>query len=100
MEAMATGTPVIGSHVGGIPEMVKHGTTGFLVPPGDVAALAERLHWVLAHPAEACAMGCRARAFAEHFFSTAAYVHGYRQIFATAQALLTGRGDQHADTPL
>ena len=100
MEAMATGTPVIGSHVGGIPEMVKHGTTGFLVPPGDVAALAARLHWVLAHPAEACAMGCRARAFAEHFFSTAAYVHGYRQIFAAAQALLTGRGDKYADTPL
>jgi glycosyltransferase involved in cell wall biosynthesis len=100
LEAMATGTPVIGSHVGGIPEMVKPGMTGFLVPPGDVAALAKRLRWILAHPAEGYVMGCHASAFAKHFFSTAAYVHGYRQIFAAAQALSTGQRDKHADTPL
>jgi len=100
IEAMATGLPVIGSRVGGIPGMIDNGTTGFLVSPGDVPALAERLQWVLAHPAEAHAMGRRARAFAEHFFSTAAYVHGYRRIFAAAQAFLTGQGDKRADTPL
>jgi glycosyltransferase involved in cell wall biosynthesis len=100
IEAMATGLPVIGSRVGGIPGMIENGTTGFLVSPGDVPVLAERLQWVLAHPAEACAMGCRARAFAEHFFSTTAYVHGYRQIFAAAQTFLTGQGDKYADTHL
>jgi glycosyltransferase involved in cell wall biosynthesis len=100
IEAMAAGLPVIGSRVGGIPGMLENGTTGFLVSPGDVPLLAERLHWVLAHPAEAHAMGCRARAFAKHFFSTAAYVHGYRQVIAAAQALLTGQGGVHADTPL
>jgi glycosyltransferase involved in cell wall biosynthesis len=81
VEAMAAGTPVIGSDVGGIPEMVKEGVTGFLVPPGDEITLAYRLRWVLEHPEEAREMGRRARAFAKGFFSTEAYVHGYRQIF-------------------
>src|SRR5437016_4013988 len=40
MEAMAAGLPVISTAVGGIPEMVIQSETGFLVPPGDVAALA------------------------------------------------------------
>jgi glycosyltransferase involved in cell wall biosynthesis len=100
IEAMATGRPVIGSRVGGIPGMIENGTTGFLVPPADASALAERLDWVLTHPAEAHVMGCSARAFAKHYFSTAAYVQGYRQVIAAAQALLTGRGGEHADTPL
>lgn len=43
LEAMACGTPVIGSAVGGIKYSVKDGQTGFLVPPNDPDALAERL---------------------------------------------------------
>src|SRR5947208_2559731 len=40
MEAMATGLPVISTNIGGIPEMVVENETGFLVQPGDAAALA------------------------------------------------------------
>src|SRR6185436_4751668 len=40
LEAMAAGTPVIATTVGGIPELVKHRETGLLVAPGDSAALA------------------------------------------------------------
>jgi colanic acid/amylovoran biosynthesis glycosyltransferase len=40
MEAMATGLPVVSTNLGGIPEMVVQNETGFVVPPGDVAALA------------------------------------------------------------
>lgn len=84
-EAMATGTPVIGSAVGGIPELVDDGRTGWLVPPGDEAALAARLAWVLEHPAEAAAAGARARVFATGFFSSDGYVRNYQRLFAAAR---------------
>ncbi|RPF47015.1 glycosyltransferase involved in cell wall biosynthesis [Thermodesulfitimonas autotrophica] len=83
-EAMAAGKPVIGSAVGGIPEMVQDGVTGFLVPPGDPETLADRLSWLLTHPEEAAEMGKRAKAFAEKFFSPAAYQQAYRELFAKA----------------
>jgi len=91
VEAMATGTPVIGSHVDGIPEIVQEGLTGFLVPPGDEEALAERLRWVLKHPQEAKAMGHRAREFARFFFSPEAYLAGYRRLFEMAKEVLKSR---------
>ena len=43
LEAMAHGRPVIASRTGGLPDKVEDGVTGFLVPPGDAAALADRL---------------------------------------------------------
>lgn len=84
-EAMACGTPVIGSRVGGIPELIEHGVTGFLVPPGDKEALAERLAWVLNHPEENRVMGERARARAKEFFSPEAYVRDYENLFRMAE---------------
>ena len=98
IEAMACGTRVIGSRVGGIPEMIEDGITGFLVPPGNEAVLADQLRWVLEHPGEACEMGRRARAFAKQFFSTEAYVRGYRQLFDAAQALMTEQGERAHST--
>ena len=41
LEAMAHGCPVVASAGGGVPELVEHGRTGWLAPPGDVAALAD-----------------------------------------------------------
>ena len=53
---------------GGPEEIIEEGRTGWLVPVGDVAAMAARLGWLLDHPAEAAAMGAAGRvAVAEQF---------------------------------
>jgi D-inositol-3-phosphate glycosyltransferase len=50
LEAMACGTPVVGTAVGGIKTTVVDGETGYLVQPNDPAGLAERLAWLHRHP--------------------------------------------------
>jgi glycosyltransferase involved in cell wall biosynthesis len=64
IEAMASGTPVVASRLGGLPEVVEHGVTGFLVEPGDVAELRGRLEQVLSDRRLAVRLGRNAR---EHF---------------------------------
>jgi glycosyltransferase involved in cell wall biosynthesis len=61
-EAMASGIPVIASDIGGIGELVEEGITGFLVPPHDSAALADRIMRFLARPELRCEMGEKALA--------------------------------------
>lgn len=69
LEAMASGTPVVASRVGGLPEVVDDGETGFLVAPGDVDGLRERLALLLADPARATEMGARARQVVQKRFT-------------------------------
>jgi glycosyltransferase involved in cell wall biosynthesis len=47
MEAMACGCCPVASNVGGIPELVRNGETGFLFKPGDVAELSALLTWII-----------------------------------------------------
>ena len=60
MEAMALGRPVISTYVAGIPELVRDGMEGWLVPAGDVDAVAEAMRACLSAPAEALAQMGRA----------------------------------------
>ncbi|MDB5801045.1 MAG: hypothetical protein JWL63_1984 [Rhodocyclales bacterium] len=57
LEAMACATPVVGTAVGGIQHTVVHGKTGYLVPPKNPRAIAERLALLASDPARRGAMG-------------------------------------------
>jgi len=74
LEAMACATAVVGSRVGGIPEVVADGVTGLLVAPDDPAALASALNTVLTQPSLATSMGQagRDRAVSEFGWRTVA----------------------------
>jgi len=69
LEAMACGSAVVASAVGGIPEVVADGQTGLLVPPGDEAALAEAINALVRDPARATEFGARGRTRAVAEFS-------------------------------
>ncbi len=60
VESMACGTPVIGSKVGGIRYTIRHGETGYLVPPKDPAATARRMAMILSKPGLRDQMGAAA----------------------------------------
>lgn len=62
LEAMAAGRPVVAARVGHVASIVDDGVEGFLIAPGDVGALAERLTRLLTRPALAATMGQAARA--------------------------------------
>lgn len=67
LEAAACGTPVVASNSPGIRESVRDGETGFLVPHGDVAALASAMRQLTASPALVESLGQNARPFAAAF---------------------------------
>lgn len=67
VEAEACGTPVVASNSPGIRESVRHGSTGFLVPHGDIGAMAEAFRRLADAPALVAEMGAKARSFAESF---------------------------------
>ncbi|HBV96280.1 MAG: glycosyl transferase [Peptococcaceae bacterium BICA1-7] len=72
LEAMAVGVPVVATSVGGLPEIVDHGTTGLLVPPADEAGLTRGITWMLDHPQEAVEMAAAAKEVVEQKFSASA----------------------------
>ncbi len=90
LEAMAAGLPILTTPVGGIPEAVTDGVEGFLVEPGNVAALADRLERLLGDPALARRMGEAARHKVDVAFSANAVV-------PQVEALYLGMGLRGAD---
>lgn len=61
LEGMACGIPAICTRVASMPEVVEDGVTGFVVPPNDPQALADRLTWLSEHPDDVVRMGAAAR---------------------------------------
>jgi len=67
LEAMTMGKPVVASRIGGIPDLVADGETGYLVPPGDENALCNALHKLINDPALREQMGTAGKKRAELF---------------------------------
>ncbi|RWN18193.1 MAG: glycosyltransferase family 1 protein [Mesorhizobium sp.] len=63
LEAQAAGLPVVAQDIAGVPEVVRDGQTGFLTPPGDVAAFASAIERLLARDDERTIMAAEARRF-------------------------------------
>lgn len=82
LEAMACGRPVIGSDVGGIKFTVKERETGFRVPAGDPVALADRIAYLLKHPAMMKQFGDRGAERATQFFTWARIARAVETVYA------------------
>jgi D-inositol-3-phosphate glycosyltransferase len=67
LEAMACGTPVIASEVGGLAYLVRDGETGFTIPSSEPDKLCEKLSWLLSDPALHRTMGLRAAEYARSY---------------------------------
>jgi D-inositol-3-phosphate glycosyltransferase len=67
LEAMATGTPVIASEVGGLAFLIRDGENGFHVPSRDPEALAERIYELLVNPGCRKRLGRQAREYAQKY---------------------------------
>jgi glycosyltransferase involved in cell wall biosynthesis len=84
LQALATETPVIGSDVGGIPEIIRHGETGRIFPAGSGAALAEAIIATLNETEKTRTMSDRGREFVEQNFSICAMLDRIDTIYRKA----------------
>lgn len=89
LDAMACGLPCVGTRIEAVPEIVRDGETGLLVPPGDPVPLAAALERLLRDPARARAMGARGRA---RVFASGLWTHVAARLERTLGAALGRRG--------
>ena len=89
LEAMSFGIPVIGTRVGGIPELVRPGYNGALIDVDDGQSLADEIARRYEDPAQLALQGANARLTAERFSAAAMAQHYaalYRQVLASQHA--------------
>jgi glycosyltransferase involved in cell wall biosynthesis len=68
LEAMASGKPVIGTRIGGIPHHIRDGWNGFLIDPANEQQLADKIEYLIDNPEERKSMGANSRKYAEEEF--------------------------------
>jgi glycosyltransferase involved in cell wall biosynthesis len=68
VEAMLCGTPVVATAAGGVPELVNHGTTGWLIPPADPVKLAEIINYCYSNPEQLNSIVAQAQIRSRNFF--------------------------------
>jgi glycosyltransferase involved in cell wall biosynthesis len=81
LEAFGAGVPVVGTTVGGTPEVIEDGISGYLVPTGDAEAMAERICESFDNPDELPEMGRRGRLCVQEKFGFATQAELYRDLF-------------------
>jgi glycosyltransferase involved in cell wall biosynthesis len=86
LEAMAAGLPVVASSVGGIPELVLEGETGFLVPPGDPQRLAGAIERLLDDPPLRRRLGAAGRTRVQERFNLASSRQAHLDLYASLLA--------------
>jgi glycosyltransferase involved in cell wall biosynthesis len=69
LEAMALGTPVVATRIAGVPDMLAHETSGWLIPPGDAGAMAAGITRLLTDPALRSQFAAAGRSTIETRFS-------------------------------
>jgi N-acetyl-alpha-D-glucosaminyl L-malate synthase BshA len=84
LEALASGAPVIASKVGGLPEVVSNGETGFLLPFGDVGAMADAAVGLLSDAKSWTIMSANAQQDARDRFAIDAIVERYQTLYRSA----------------
>ncbi|NIN09818.1 MAG: glycosyltransferase, partial [Gemmatimonadales bacterium] len=82
IEAMAAAKPVVATAIGGTPDVVDDSVTGFLIPPKDPAALADRIGRLCSEPSLRRAMGGRGRARVRERFSSGRMAADYIRLCA------------------
>jgi glycosyltransferase involved in cell wall biosynthesis len=85
LEAMASGRPVIASSVGGIPELVRDGSEGLLVPQGDAGALRAAIERLHGDAGFAVSMGRNGRARAKEVFAPRSHIDTIESIYECAR---------------
>jgi glycosyltransferase involved in cell wall biosynthesis len=81
LEAMAHRKPIVATRAGGLPDKVKPGENGWLVAPGDAAALAAAIEEALSDPARLLAMGAASREIVAREFAWSVLVERYLDLY-------------------
>jgi glycosyltransferase involved in cell wall biosynthesis len=93
LEAMAAGRACVATAVGGTPEVLRDGETGWLVPPGEPGALADAIEEVLTRPGEACRRGEAACRATRAGMSIEAMVRLHEEFYERAAGYLSKGGE-------
>jgi len=95
IEAMACGVPVVGFDIGGMPDMIEHKKTGYLVEPKDIKGLIEGIDWVISSADNGVDFLKECRGKAEKEYALDVQANAYRELYE--RIMTEGRGQKTED---
>ncbi len=97
VEAMACGVPVVGFDIGGIPDMIDHKKTGYIVKPRDIDGLIEGINWVMTSIEGSSGLNKNCRAKAENEYSLQVQARAYVDLYGQ---ILKNKENEIGKTPI